>query len=411
MRVLWVKAGKLLPIDTGGKIRSYNLLRQLDREHSLTLLSYYGEGLDAAYERDLGRHFRSPVPMAVQLPSGSATGYIRHLASAAPYAVTKFAAAAVRNRVAAWLNEDRFDVVVCDFLSASLNIPAETTTPVVLFQHNVESLLWKRQATHEAHPLKRIAFRLEAAKMARYEKAALRRFNHVIAVSDADRDAMATMGDPARISVVPTGVDVAMYQPAARVEPSSPIVMFLGSMDWEANIDAVDHFCHDVWPSVVHSVPGARFRVVGRNPPQRIRDLAGSSIEVTGTVPSVVEYLEQAAVVVVPLRIGGGTRLKIFEAMAAGRAVVSSAIGAEGLDVVSGDDVVIADEPRTFGRAVIELLTDGDRRRAIGRRAAETAAKHDWSGIAKQFGSVLAHIAAGRNDRTESPAPVLRVAL
>lgn len=165
--------------------------------------------------------------------------------------------------------------------------------------------------------------------------------------------------------------------------------MFLGSMDWEANIDAVEHFCREMWPAVLRAVPAARFRIVGRNPHARVLRLASDTIEVTGTVPSVVDYLRDAAVVVVPLRVGGGTRLKIFEAMAAGRAVVSTSIGAEGLDVSSGHDVILADEEQRFADAVIALLRDGDRRRALGVNAAASAARYDWPAIALSFEQIL----------------------
>ncbi len=302
----------------------------------------------------------------------------------------------MRTLVARWLRERRFDVAICDFLSASRNFPRRSPTPCVLFQHNVESILWRRQAAHERNPFKRAAFAVEALKMDRYERAAVRRFQHVIAVSERDRDAMAAMTDAGRLSVAPTGVDVAQYRIAAGVEAPAPIVMFLGSMDWEANVDAVDYFCREIWPAVLAAVPDARFRIVGRNPLPQVARLASPSIEVTGTVPSVVEHLREAAVVVVPLRVGGGTRLKIFEAMAAGRAVVSTTVGAEGLDVSDGRDVVIADAPDRIAAEVIALLQDPDRRRRLGAAAADTASRHDWPAVAERFEQILRRVAGAR---------------
>ncbi len=231
-----------------------------------------------------------------------------------------------------WLNEDRFDVAVCDFLSVSLDFPPEHRTPAVLFQHNVESILWERQAAHEPNLIKRMVFKIEAAKMRRYERETVARFPHVIAVSEHDRKEMSAMTDQSRISVVPTGVNLEQYRAAATASAEEPLVIFVGSMDWEANVDGVDYFCRDIWPSVKERAPEARLRIVGRNPHPRVRKLACQSIEVTGTVPSVVDHLKEAAVFVVPLRVGGGTRLKIYEAMAMGKAVVSTSIGAEGLE-------------------------------------------------------------------------------
>jgi polysaccharide biosynthesis protein PslH len=410
MHILWVKAGKLLPVDTGGKIRSYNLLRHLAGRHEVTLISYYGGSSDREYETEIVRRFPRAIPVYTAAPESigtTALHYVRHLFSPAPYAVTKFTSPAVRRVIADAFQKRRVDVSVCDFLSASLNFPTRMTTPSVLFQHNVESVLWRRQAAHERNVIKRAAFAIEAAKMDRYERATVRRFSQVIAVSERDRQELTRMIDPSRITVVPTGVDVERYTEAAGSTAANPIVLFLGSMDWEANVDAVDYFCRDIWPAVKAAVPASRFRIVGRNPHPRVMRLACDSVEVTGGVASVVDHLRSAAVFVVPLRIGGGTRLKIFEAMAAGRAVVSTSVGAEGLDVRDGHDIMLADEPSRFAELVIDLLRDVDKRRRIEAAAANLAAGYDWSVVTRQFEAALFRAADIRN----ASAPLQSTAL
>jgi glycosyltransferase involved in cell wall biosynthesis len=406
MRVLWVKAGKLLPVDTGGKIRSYNLLRHLVGRHEIVLLSYYGQCRDLEYEREIRRQFPDAEPVHTGVPAASALHYARHTLSAAPYAVTKFTSPRVRGLVSRWLAERRFDVAVCDFLSASLNFPETSPTPCVLFQHNVETILWQRQANYEPNAFRRLAYSMEARKMSRYERAAVARFSHVIAVSERDRDAMIAMTDPARVSVVPTGVDVGEYRAAAETTAVHPTVLFLGSMDWEANIDAVEYFCREIWPAVRAAVPDARFRIVGRNPHPRVSRLASASVEVTGTVPSVIDHLKETAVFAVPLRVGGGTRLKIFEAMAAGRAVVSTSVGAEGLGVADGHDIVLADTGPRFAEAVVGLLRDPIRRASIGRAAVESAARNDWQAVAKRLETILSCVAASAGFTREAAQPV-----
>lgn len=406
MRLLWVKAGKLLPVDTGGKIRSYNLLRQLADRHALTLLSYYSGDRDPQYDADLEREFPGALTVATGKTEDTALRAGWHYATRAwwpaPYAVAKFTSPAVKTIVARALSERRFDVAICDFLSASLNFPASSVTPSVLFQHNVESLLWNRQATHEPSVPRRLVYKLEAAKMRRYEAGTVGRFGDVIAVSDHDKQAMARMTDPARITVVPTGVDIAKYSASANPIGRGQEVIFLGSMDWDANVDGVEFFCRDVWPSVVARVPGARFSIVGRNPAPRVRRLVSESVTVTGAVDSVLPYLERAAVFVVPLRIGGGTRLKIFEGMAMGKATVSTTIGAEGLDVTDGRDLILADQPAAFADAVAVLLTDVDRRRALGEAAARLARQYDWSAVVGRFEEALERARAG--SATSQPA-------
>ncbi len=393
MNIAWVKAGKLLPVDTGGKLRSFNLLQQLGKRHRVTVLTYYDGARDQAYERDMAQEF----PGAITLPTArSANGsmtellrYARALLAAAPYAIEKFTHPAVRELVDAWMRVRAFDVVVCDFLSASQNFPDDLRIPTVLFQHNVETELWRRQARFEPHAVKRVAFRLEAFKMARYEVAAVARFHHVIAVSEHDRQLMTRMVDPERISVVPTGVDIARFQAVAATPSRTPLVMYLGSMDWEANIDGVEWFCGDMWPRVRAAVPNAEFRIVGRNPDARVQRLAGDGVTVTGTVPSVVDHLAEAAVVVVPLRIGGGTRLKIFEAMGAARAVVSTTVGAEGLEVTPNENILLCDDATAFADAVVTLLRDEAARRRIGAAATALADRHDWSRVISGFENSL----------------------
>lgn len=389
MRILWVKGGKLIPVDTGGKIRSYNLLRQLAARHEVTLLSYYDGPKDTAYENEIVEHFSHAVTISTARPADSAIDYLKHIFSRAPYAVTKFTSARASAMIREWMAEHQFDVAVCDFLSASLNFPEKLSTPTVLFQHNVESVLWRRQADYEPNLIKRMAFKLEAAKMIRYEQKAVNRFNHVIAVSENDRENMARMTSASRISIVPTGVDLEAYRQQSGNDANEPIVVFTGSMDWEANIDGVEYFCAEIWPRVLKAVPNARFRIVGRNPHPRVVSLASDSIEVTGTVPSVTDYMRDAAVFVVPLRIGGGTRLKIYEAMAMGKAVVSTSVGAEGLDVEDGRDIMLADTSLAFADSIIKLLCDRQARKQFESAAAQLAAGFDWSVIADRFEEVL----------------------
>src|SRR5262249_15433083 len=157
-----------------------------------------------------------------------------------------------------------------------LNIPS------VLFQHNVEAEIWRRHAETAASPLKKAMYGFEFRKMQAYEKTALRRFRHVIAVSENDRSLMTRWVDGERITVVPTGVDLAQFTPidASASEPG-PVISFVGAMDWEPNVDGVEYFCSEIWPAIKAEAPEARFRIVGRNPVKRVQKWTSDSIEVT----------------------------------------------------------------------------------------------------------------------------------
>jgi glycosyltransferase involved in cell wall biosynthesis len=397
VRILWVKANKLLPVHSGGDIRSYNIAHGLAAQHDLTFLSYYDGTRDGEYEKELTRHFPSSVcyctsKRTTRLPA-RVLDYLVRFSSQAPYAVSRFASARVREKLRGWFQQQSFDVVVCDFLDAAVNFPRKVTIPTVLFQHNVESEIWRRLALVQPHPARKLLYKVEFAKMLRYERKMVRRFQHVIAVSEHDRKLMSRWVDPARITVVPTGVDLKQFKGKSLGQKMENLVIFVGAMDWGPNVDAVQYFCQEIWPAVKAKIPDARFRIVGRNPDRRVEKLAGESIEVTGSVPSVVDHLHAAAVVVVPLRIGGGTRLKIYEAMAAGKDVVSTSVGAEGLDVHHGSDIVLADDPTTFAENVVSLLRDEQLRRRYEQSAEALAARYDWAVISENFLSVLGRLA------------------
>lgn len=408
LRILWVKADKLLPVHNGGNIRSYHIARRLASRHELTFLSYYGGAPDPGYEAELGGLF--PGAVCIRTGEGGQTAlsrgvdYLLRLPLAAPYAVSRFSSAPVRQALRKWFDEGRFDVAVCDFLDAAVNFPHDLVIPTALFQHNVETEIWRRHVLTEPGQLKKLAYGIEFLKMLRYERTRIQKFQHVIAVSDHDKQLMAAWVDASRITVVPTGVDLQQYKPEPSSRPAEPLVMFVGAMDWEPNVDAVEYFCAEVWPGITAAVPEARFRIVGRNPGRRVQRLASGPIEVTGSVPSVVDHLRQAAVVVVPLRIGGGTRLKIYEAMAAGKAVVSTSVGAEGLDVHHGQDILLADGAAAFTEGVMTLLRDSELRARYERAAARLAAQYDWPAIGDKFMSVLDALAGTRNGPQEALA-------
>ncbi|MGH9512640.1 MAG: glycosyltransferase family 4 protein [Terriglobales bacterium] len=392
MKILWIKANKLLPLHSGGDIRSFQILRHLSSRHQVTFLSYYDGAEDEKYRAELKTHFPASVAVCTGKPHhllSRGFSYLRGLPSPVPHAVGRFASPRVKEKISTLLRNGGFDVIVADFLDAAINLPDNITIPVVLFQHNVESEIWRRHAATESNRAKRLVYQFEFKKMLQYEQTAIQKFQHVIAVSQHDRQLMLPWIDASRLTVVPTGVDVEQYRPRADDRETGHVVMFVGAMDWEPNIDGVEFFRDEIWGLVLAEIPDARWFIVGRNPDRRVRKLASSSIEITGRVESVADYFRKATVVVVPLRIGGGTRLKIYEAMAAGKAVVSTTVGAEGLDVSPGRDIMIADDPRAFAEAVVSLLKDRELRRRYEHSAFETAGKCDWSVVAAKFAEVL----------------------
>jgi len=261
----------------------------------------------------------------------------------------------------------------------------------VLFQHNVETSIWRRHAQHAADPVRRWYFGLQAARMFEYEAAMCRRAAHVIAVSEADQNQMSKEFGITNITAVPTGVDLDYFaHPAGRTAKAD--LVFLGSMDWLPNIDGIRFFVEEVLPRIRQSRPDCTLAIVGRQPTAEILELArrDSLITVTGTVPDVRPYLWDSLVSIVPLRIGGGTRLKIYEAMAARTPVVSTSVGAEGLDIEHGRNLLIADTADTFAESCLALLNSAEHRQRLADAGWELMnARFSWEQVADQFARVL----------------------
>jgi sugar transferase (PEP-CTERM/EpsH1 system associated) len=392
VHILWLKTELLHPVDKGGRIRTYNMLRALRRGHRVTYLTLDdGTAAPDAAERAVEEycHELVRVPFAPP-PKGTARFYAdlaANVLSPLPYAVARYRSPAMRRAAEAAVARGGVDVVVCDFLAPSLNVPAGLGAPAVLFQHNVEAVIWERHARVAAHPVKKAYMREQWRRMLRHEAAECRRFDHVIAVSPQDAEVFRRDFGVRSVSDVPTGVDTDYFRPSGRAERRPHELVFTGSMDWLPNEDAILWFAAEVLPRVRARVPDATLAVVGRNPTAPVRALDGANgVTVTGSVPDVRPYLERGAAFVVPIRIGGGTRLKIYEAMAMERAVVSTAVGAEGLPVRDGVDALIADAPEAFADAVVALLTDPARAAAVGRAAAAMVRERfGWDAVTARF--------------------------
>jgi glycosyltransferase involved in cell wall biosynthesis len=280
------------------------------------------------------------------------------------------------------------DLVVCDFLAPSVNVPTSLPARVVLFQHNVEAMIWQRHVSVPQHPLRRAYITEQWRRMLCFERAECRRFASVVAVSDVDAEVFRCEYGVASVTTVATGVDLEYFSTRGSLGRDPREIVFVGSMDWMPNEDGIRWFLGDVLPLLRASLPDARLTIVGRSPSIALRQHAAAvgGVEVTGTVPDVRPYLARAAASVVPLRVGGGTRLKIYEAMAMGTPVVSTTIGAEGLPLEPGRNIAIADEPQTLARALAEMLTDPARAGAMANAALDYIRAHcGWDAVADQF--------------------------
>jgi sugar transferase (PEP-CTERM/EpsH1 system associated) len=417
MRILWLNTPLLLPLDKGGKLRTWHLMRHLAKRNHITCISFADPKAPAAYRAGMSAVCAKLITIDRPEPTKEGLRFYasvaRHLFDRVPYAVAQYRSRAYRRAVRAALAGNSFDRLVCDFLVPAVNMPERLPCPAVLFTHNVEAEIWRRHAETETRRVRKRLYETQWRRMLRFEGRTVARFDRVLAVSEVDRDTLQRLyGDrlDAPVSVVPTGVDTDYFAPAPS-DPRSKRVVFTGSMDWLPNADAVQFFCREILPIVREAEPDVTFTIVGRSPTPAVRRLAEDrGVEVTGRVEDVRPYLAKSSVYVVPLRIGGGTRLKIFEAMAAGRAVVSTSIGAEGLPVEHGRHLLLADDPGSFARSVIALLRDADTRAMLAREArALVTERYDWSAAALHLEASLAETRTASHPHAPASMPLTSV--
>lgn len=393
LRILFLQKRFLYPPDSGGKIRTLNVIRHLAKWHDVKYL---------CNEQEADHHWRKQMcDLGVQLetvpwretPRYSLLFYCDlaiNLFSRFPYNVNKDYDARLRQRADEILILGQTDLVICDFVQMARNVVGLNAPASLLFQHNVESQIFKRHAWTDKGLLRRSYMWLQWKKMATFEGRAGKWFDRVVAVSNADRDRFAQTYGWQHVDVIDTSVDVDYFQPSDPCEESPGEMVFVGSMDWLPNIDGMIYFCDQIFPLIQHQRPNTTLKIVGRNPTAEIVSLGKRpGIEVTGSVDDTRPWLRKASLVVVPLRIGGGTRLKIPEALAMKKAVLSTALGAEGLPVVDGQHIMIRDAPQAFADQAVQLLASVESRRSLGECGWDLVQQRFSSeSVARQFEAI-----------------------
>jgi glycosyltransferase involved in cell wall biosynthesis len=393
MRILWAKSGGLVPLDNGGKIRSFNIARELARRHDVTLFTFY-PALTPDPHAELGEPFGQIERVSLKLPARATIrdtlAYAANSLSRWPYQMRKYCRPEVARRLRQLVLHKKHEILLCDFLVTAGVVPWDVGIPTVIFAHNVEALIWQRHFLTNENALWRLAAWREQRTLARAERYFSSLADHVLTVSDEDRACFLEHLPQEKVTTIPTGVDLEYFQPGSFLH--TPSLVFTGSMDWKPNEDAITYFATQVLPLIQKSVPQVTLTVVGRKPTRKLLGLVNTNpaIRVTGAVDDIRPYVHNASVYVVPLRIGGGTRIKIFEAMAMGKPVVSTTIGAEGLPVTHGENILLADTPDAFASHTVELITQPDSRRRIGQAArALVESRYSWSTVADVFEHVL----------------------
>ena len=405
MKILWVNTNFMHPTTKGGQIRTLEMLRLLHQRHEIHYAALENpanpEGSRRSSEYSTKAH---PVPYRIRdrRSPGFALQVAASLFSPVPLAVSRFHPPGMEERLEHLIRNERFDRAVVDHLAPTAYFPR--MGEAVFFQHNVETLIWQRYVEHTSDPIRRWYFQVQAARMLEYERRVSRAAGHIVAVSATDAQAMQRLFGVTKVSEIPTGVNIEYFTPPGPVPPAAELV-FVGSMDWLPNVDGMLFFVREVLPLILRRRPRTTMTIVGRTPPPEIQALARAQpmITVTGTVADVRPYLWGAKISIVPLRIGGGTRLKIYESMAARVPVVSTTTGAEGLTIHPPEDIRLADRPQDFAERCLELLDDASERERVAGRALEmVSSQFSWDTVARCFERVLESAPALSYSRTKA---------
>lgn len=398
MRVLFIVDYLPYPLISGDRIRNYNLVRRVARSHEVSLVGFLENPSDACGVAHL-RQFCGEVcavPVRERHPLLHMPGLIRYGLARRPLELKFQYSAELYRIVSRLLATNEYDLVQIEHSRMALYLeakPSRSRVRCLLDFHNVAFSQYDRIARIEAGPVRRLRAALNGRMMRSWEPAYAENFDGCIAVSAEDRCQLITANPRLNVEIIPNGVDTSLYRPVGSAD-TPPSLLLIGNMGYLPCADAAIWFCNDILPIIRRAMGAIEVWIVGRDPIPEVTRLAGDGVHVTGRVEDVLPYYERSMVSVVPVRAGGGTRLKILEGMAFGRPIVATRIGSEGLEVIDGKHLLLADGPEPFAEQTLRLLTNKELRERIVIEARELVVrKYDWDAIARKMLALYTELA------------------
>ena len=381
-KILFVTTRIPYPPWEGHQIRTYNLLKRVCEEHKVKLLSFVRSDEDPAH----ADHLRTICESVDLIPIPTDQNKLKLLATIllgvmtkTPFVIRKYSAPAMRNRLKHIIDQDSPDLIHFDMLPLAQYLPLCCDIPTVLNDHNVESLLVERRAETVSSTPQKVFFSNQAPKLEEFEKFATQNATEILACSQDDAEILSRMGNGKGVHIIANGVDIEQFIPSDNVQVDHNKIIFVGGMGWFPNKDGMNFFIKDVMPLISEKNPDASLTVVGKSDGLEIPDQLRDKVSATGFVDDFRPLVHEAAVYILPLRVGSGTRLKLLEAMAMGKAIVSTRIGAEGVVLEDGENILMADTPQEIADAVLKLMRNNHLRERLGKAAHEQAKKlYDW---------------------------------
>lgn len=387
MKILFLAPRMPLPADTGGKIRTFNILKQLALESEVHLVCFSFEANDSDYIEDMKKLgiLVTLVPMTETTTFQKIYWLLFH---GLPISLVKYHTKTMEKTLQRLIKVEKIDAVHVDHLHMAHYLNCFKDIPCMLDEHNIEYKILQRCASVEKSWPRKFAYQEQSRKMNFFEAEISQQFSCVFTCSNDDRILLNKITNgQVPIYVVPNGVDTDYFQPQNNGDLEDALV-FTGSMDWLPNDDAITYFCNEILPLIWEKNPNIKMYVVGKSPSASVKELAAkdSRVIVTGRVDDVRPYIAKSKVFVVPLRVGGGTRLKILEAMSMGKAIVSTTIGAEGITYTQDDNILLADTPEDFAQKTVDIIADSNKIQTLGQSGRELVMEdYDWGVVGRQL--------------------------
>ncbi|SYZ73062.1 putative Glycosyl transferase group 1 [Candidatus Zixiibacteriota bacterium] len=387
MKILIIDEEFPYPLNTGKRIRSFNLLSRIARNNAVTYLAYGTESTES-FEA-LKKAGLNPVAVPPHVPTKSGPLFyfrlLGNLLSRHPYIVTSHYSKVFAERLHEMIARERPDIIICEWTPYAIFVRDIFGPKKVIVAHNIEHRIWRRYYENEANFLKKWYIARQMGKVERFEKESFSAVDGATAVSEIEAEQIRGINPACIVAVVDNGVDPEYYN--LPDVPENKNLVFVGSMNWRPNQDAINYFVHDIFPLIREKDKKITVTFVGQDPPEVIRKLGRlPGISVADNVTDVRPYVQNAAVSIVPLRIGGGSRLKILEAFAMRKAVVSTTVGAEGLEVANEKHLLLADTAKSFAEAILRLMNDSELRRNLGESGRQLAVeKYSWDILAEKL--------------------------
>jgi len=381
MKILFITSQFPFPPDSGWNIRVFNFIRFLSERHEITLLSFYTEKDDPSKFSELSGYC-SEIFTIRRSSSYNPLDLAKGLLTSIPFSIWNYKSRKMEKKAKEIISSRKYDVIQVEDIHMSQYLPWDCSGLKILDMHNVESEYLERFSEIEKNVFKKYYASLTAGKLKKYEVTNSKKFDICLAVSEKDLKTFQLFAQPKIMEVIPNGVDLSYFTPAG-VEADPLTLLFLGKLDYRPNVDALVYFMEKIWPRLIEKIPEAKFVVGGKDLPENLRNsLKSRNVILKGYVEDIRKVLSSCAVMVVPLRYGGGTRIKILEAFAMGKPVVSTSLGCEGIEVHSGEEILIADTPESFADSVVEVLTDPDLSKKLSQRGRGLVQeKYDWEKI------------------------------